>query len=272
MLLQLGATLLHAQDPKLRALFPAKAADYLTDQAGIVDAESATQINDLASRLRSATGAELAVVTLPSIGDYAPGDVALAIGRAWGVGAKAAIGDSSRNAGAVMLLVPRTSDHKGQIFISTGQGIEGIVTDAAAGRIRDEMIPELKAEHYGPALVEGVQSLTAMLARGYGVTDTTLTGVDPFSGGADGGGGGGQAIGPFMIFLAIIAIMIISAVSRGRGGRGRGVYWGGPGIGGGGWGGGWGGGFGGGGGGGGGGFGGFGGGGGFSGGGSGGSF
>ena len=44
------------------------------------------RITDLAERLRAATGAELAVVTLPTIGDRDEADVALAIGRAWGVG------------------------------------------------------------------------------------------------------------------------------------------------------------------------------------------
>ena len=70
-----------------------------------VDAPSAATINDLAGRLRAATGAELAVVTLPAIGDRAPVDVATAIGRAWGVGAKADIGDERRNAGMVLLLL-----------------------------------------------------------------------------------------------------------------------------------------------------------------------
>jgi len=56
-----------------------------------VDDSSAAAINDLAARLRAATGAELAVVTLPTIDDRAPGDVALAIGRASGVGAASAV-------------------------------------------------------------------------------------------------------------------------------------------------------------------------------------
>ncbi len=64
--------------------FPIGRPNYLTDVAGIVDAPSAAEINNLAARLRTATGAELAVVTLPTIEDRAPVDVALTIGRAWG--------------------------------------------------------------------------------------------------------------------------------------------------------------------------------------------
>jgi uncharacterized protein len=267
-LLQLAPAQLPAQAEAIRRLFPSRPADYLTDAAGIVDQASARDINALAARLRQATGAELAVVTLPTIGDYAPGDVALTIGRTWGVGAKGSIGDSTRNAGVVLLLVPRTNEHKGEIYLSTGRGIEGIITDATAGRITDLMLPDLRDGSYGPALLLGTRAIGSIVAKGFGVSDSALAAADPFVG--QQGGGEGE-LSPFAVLLIIIVIFIVlSAISRGGGGGGRGrrrgpsIFWGGAGWGGGGWGGG---GFGGGGHGGG--FGGFGGGGGFSGGGAG---
>lgn len=254
--------LLAAQDAAIRRLFPARPDSFLTDVARIVDPASAGEINGWAARLRAATGAELAVVTLPTIDDRAPGDVALTIGRTWGVGAKAAIGDSTRNAGLVLLLVPRTPDHKGEIYLSTGRGIEGIVTDATAGRITDLMLPDLQAGRWGPALVLGTRGIVAIVAKGFGVTDSALAAADPWqSSGADTG------MNPFAVIVIIMVILLVLSVIRrsggGRGGGGPMIFWGGSG---GGWsgGGGWGGG--------GGGFGGFGGGGGFSGGGAGRSF
>lgn len=274
-LLQLVPLALGAQSEAIRRLFPERPADYLTDVASLVDQGSARDINDLAARLRQATGAELAVVTLPTIGDYAPNEVATIIGRTWGVGAKGAIGDSTRNAGMVLLLVPRTREHKGEIYLATGRGIEGIITDATSGRITDLMIPELQNGNYGPALLLGTRAIASIVAKGFGVTDSALAAADPFTS-AQGGSGG---LTPFQIFIIIMIIFfVLSAISRGgRGGGGRrgpriflGPPFGGGGWGGGGWGGGsWGGGFGGGSGGG---FGGFGGGGGFSGGGGGRSF
>jgi uncharacterized protein len=247
------------------SLFPARPTGYLTDAAGVVDPGSAAIIDSIALRLRTVTGAELAVVTLPTIGDHEASDVALAIGRAWGVGAAAKIGDQRRNAGIVLLLVPRREGdpNSGHVFISTGQGVEGIVTDAAAGRVRDAMIPELRAGEYGPGLVTGTRQLAALVGRGLGATDSALTAASEPS----------RRSPAFLIFLLIILVVIVVTMARasggGRGGssggrhrRGPNIYWGG---GGGGWGGG---GFGGGGGG----FGGFGGGGGFSGGGAGGRF
>lgn len=263
--LQLTVTTLWAQRPGVDTLFPPQPVGYVNDFASVLDAESAMKMEDLIGRLRAATGAEIAVVTLPSIGEQDPAEVALAIGRKWKVGGKADIGDPRRNAGIVMLLVPRQSGRSGtgHIRIEVGQGLEGIIPDAAAGRIRREVMgPDLERERYGPALLSGVQALAGEIARGYGVSDSALTAyrapVEP--------GTGARTLSNFLPILLFIVFIIIS--SRGFGGRRRRrqIYWGGgPWIGGG-WGGG--GGFGGGGGG----FGGFGGGGGFSGGGAGGRF
>ena len=115
------------------------------------------KMEDLIQRLRAATGAEIAVVTLPSIGDQDPAEVALAIGRKWKVGAKAEIGDPRRNAGLVLLLVPAAEGdpNSGQIRIEVGQGLEGIVTDAAAGQVRDLMRPELARRTVRPRAPAG---------------------------------------------------------------------------------------------------------------------
>ena len=261
---QLAAVALFAQNPAIDTLFPARPTGYLTDAAHVVDASSASEIEDLGNRVRGATGAEIAVVTLPTIGDRAAVDVATEIGRVWKVGAAGAIGDAKRNAGVVLLLVP-LQDHRhgtGQVFIATGRGVEGFITDARAGAIRDAMGPELGAESYGPALVTGVRHLAVAIGRGMGVSDSAIAN---WTGRADASDSDQGTDIPWPIILAIIFIVV--RLIFWRMGRGR---WGGPGIY---WGGGFGGGFGGGGGGGfGGGFGGFGGGGGFSGGGAGGRF
>jgi len=251
-----------AQSRGVDSLIPAQPVGYVNDFASVLDAESAAKMEDLIQRLRAATGAEIAVVTLPSIGDREAAEVALAIGRKWKVGSKAEIGDVRRNAGIVVLLVPRRpgDPNSGHIRIEVGQGLEGIVTDAAAGQVRDLMRPDLSSEKYGPGLLTGVRALSSLIARGFGVSDTSLTAYQPQN--PSGGSPVGSSLIPILFF---IVFMLLASGAGGRRRRRGGVYWGGPWIGGG-WGGG--GGFGGGGGG----FGGFGGGGGFSGGGAGGRF
>jgi uncharacterized protein len=264
--LQLAAGALAAQDAGVRSLFPARPTGYVTDVAGIVDEGAEARITGLVERLRAATGAELAVVTLPTIGEREEADVAREIGRAWGVGARAEIGDERRNAGIVILVVPRQGDRPGtgRVRVEVGQGLEGIVTDVIAGRIRDLMADRFAGGDYSGGLLQGVEALTGIIARGLGVSDTALTNVRPA---ADPRGTGGSPLGALPLLLFIF-FLLLSGAFGGRRRRRRNVFWVGPWIGGGfGGGGGWGGGgFGGGG------FGGFGGGGGFSGGGAGGRF
>ncbi len=272
--LQGAAAVASGQQRGVTSLFPGRPAGYVTDPAGALDAASRDRLDSLQARLRQRSGAEIATVVLPAIGDYAPVDVAVAIGRAWGVGARAAIGDQRRNAGLVVLLVPRNprDDNSGHVFISTGQGLEGIVTDLQAGRARDVMLPYFRDGRYGEGLIAGVEWLSGVIERGLGVPGA------PPAPAAEPRRGPGPVIstlgGFVMIMIAIVVLSTVAGRQRRFGPPGRRRrrrdHWGGFG--------GWGGGFGGGGfggfggGGGGGGFGGFGGGGGFSGGGAGGRF
>jgi uncharacterized protein len=152
------------------------------------------------------------------------------------------------------------------VRIEVWQGLEGIVTDVIAGRIRDLMGDRLASGDYSGAIQDGAEALAGIIARGFGVSDTALTNARPA---AQPRGTRGSPLGALPILLFIF-FLVLSGAFRGRRRRRRNVFWGGPWIGGGfggGGGGGWGGGgFGGGG------FGGFGGGGGFSGGGAGGRF
>jgi uncharacterized protein len=255
--------LAYGQNPGVDTLVPAQPTGYVNDYAGVIDPSSATSMQDLIERLRGVTGAEIAVVTLPSIGDRDAAEVALAIGRKWKVGARAEIGDPRRNAGIVLLLVPRREGdpNSGHIRVEVGQGLEGIVTDAAAGQIRDLMRPHLAEGKYADGLLLGVRALSSLIARGYGATDSALTAYQPPVDSQQ----GSPTIGNLLPILLLIVFVLMASRGGSRRRRRGGIYWGGPWIGGG-WGGG--GGFGGGGGG----FGGFGGGGGFSGGGAGGRF
>lgn len=218
----------------------------------------------LIEAVQSGSQGEIAIVTLRDIGAREAGDIALQIGRAWGVGARANIGDRTRNAGIVVLLVPKetASDGSGQIYIAVGQGAEGFITDAIAGDIRREATPLLAQGAYGEGLALITARLAERFAAEFGIAlDSTLV---PKRRERE------FRIPPAVIIIAIfIVLSLINGGGGGRGGRGRrrgmvvlpfpmGGGFGGGGFGGGGFGGG--------------GFGGFGGGGGFSGGGSGGRF
>jgi uncharacterized protein len=122
--------------------------------------------------VRAKTRGEIALVTLADIGDRAASDVAVQIGRQWGVGAQGAAGDPAKNLGLVVLLVPQRNGQPGtgQVFIASGRGAEGFLTDARAGRIRDAMLPYLAAGKYGEGLSLGVDLIAQAFASEFHVT------------------------------------------------------------------------------------------------------
>jgi hypothetical protein len=77
------------------------------------------------------------------------------------------------------------------------------------------MTPQLAGGEYGPGLRTGVDALAGIIARGFGVTDTMLTGGDR----AIYRGSRAPRIPPKVIFaIIIIAIIVISNISS-RGDR-----------------------------------------------------
>ena len=238
----------------------------VNDFANVIPPAQAARIEALANDVRAKSGGEIAVVTLADIGGRDEGDIALRIGREWKVGAAAKIGDASRNAGVIILVVPKetSSDGKGHVSIQTGQGTEGFITDAQAGDIRREAMPLLQRRDYGDAIELMAQRVAQHFASSFNFS-LDSAGPPPARPQVSSRRQPSGGFPPQLVF--VIFVLLVLLLSRGRG---SGCLWlallsGGRG-------GGWGGGSGGFGSGGGGGFGGFGGGGGFSGGGSSGSW
>ncbi len=171
----LGAALLFqpqiALPPAPRGYAP-NAADVVVDAAGVLRPETIERINRLAFDIKQKSGGEMAVVTLRDLGGRAPEEVALAIGRAWGIGAEGNIGDRARNAGVVVLVVPKetSSDGRGHIRIETGRGAEGFITDGRVGEMRDEAIPTLRAGDYSSALELIATRVAERFAAEFGFT------------------------------------------------------------------------------------------------------
>jgi uncharacterized protein len=205
-------------------------AEVVVDAARVLSPESVARINRLAFDVHAKSGGELAVVTLPDIGDGDPGTVALQIGRSWGVGANSAVGERARNAGVVILLVPRETSRtgRGRLAISTGQGAEGFITDAEAGDIRREATALLQAQaaragalDYNVALRLMTQRIAEKYAQEFGFTlDTGLVAALPPLAQAPEPGARGRRGGINPLVVVVIVIILVSLFSRGGGGGG----------------------------------------------------
>jgi uncharacterized protein len=244
---------------------------YVNDFANVLDPQSEAAIQGVADDVRSKSGgAEIVVVTLPSLGGRPISEVAIAIARGWGIGSRGEIGDSLRNVGALVLVAP--NDRRVRIELS--EGANNFITAAESGRIQDQyMLPAFRRGDYAAGIRLGVQALAQEFARQFGFAlDPNAAPLPPPVSERQPRPVTRNRGFPPQFLLFILFMVLYFLINRGGGGGGRGGRrrrrgWGGPVIIpfplGGGWGGG---GFGGGGGGGG--FGGFGGGGGWSGGGS----
>ncbi len=138
---------------------------YVNDFAGVIGEDRVARIERIAKDVHDKSRGEIAVVTLADIGDRDVGSVALQIGRQWKVGAAADVGDRTRNAGLVILVVPKetSADGSGHISIHTGNGVEGFITDSRAGDIRREALPYLQRKDYGAA----IELMTMRVAQAY---------------------------------------------------------------------------------------------------------
>jgi len=134
---------------------------YVNDFAGILDPPAVARLDSTLAHLRERTGAEVAVVTLSDLGGREPADVAVRIGREWGVGARAGPSDPRNNLGVIVLLKPLEHGRRGTgaVFIATGRGAEGVLPDSRVGRIRDRMIPHLAREEYTAGVAVGVAEI-----------------------------------------------------------------------------------------------------------------
>jgi uncharacterized protein len=188
----------------------------VNDFAKVLSPASAARIERVAQDVRDKSQGEIAVVTLPDLAGRDPSEVALRIGREWKVGSMAAIGDRSRNAGVVILLVPKetSSDGRGYCRVETGQGAEGFITDATSGEICREATPAFRQRDYGA----GLELVTLRVAQRFAqefnfALDTTLAAPvirAPARSSSRGSGG----ISP--VFLLILLFVVLSLLGGGR--------------------------------------------------------
>ena len=149
----------------------------VNDFAHVIPAPQADRITQIATDVRTKSRGEIAVVTLPDIGDRDPSDVGIALIRQWKIGKAGNPGDPTRNAGAVILVVPKetNSDGRGRCWITTGSGAEGFITDADAGDMCRDAIPDFRNHDYGAGIALLTYETAQRFAKEYNFTvDTTL--------------------------------------------------------------------------------------------------
>jgi uncharacterized protein len=135
---------------------------YVSDFAHVVDPASRAQLEAYCAVVEQSTGAQMALVTLPSLEGEPIEDVANTIFRAWGVGKKGS------NEGIMMLLA--VGDHRSRLEV--GYGLEPLLPDGFDGRILRQMAPALRQQQYGQAMMAAAQTIGETIAHAKGVALT----------------------------------------------------------------------------------------------------
>jgi len=133
----------------------------VSDFAGVMEPDAIRQLEATLNGLKQATGAEVAVVTVPSVPDGDVKSFAIELFQAWG------IGQTGKDNGVLLL----ASIQDRRVEIEVGYGIEGILPDAKTGRILDQfVIPAFKEGAYGAGLLGGGLAIAQLIAQDAGVT------------------------------------------------------------------------------------------------------
>ncbi len=142
------------------------------------------------------TSTQITIVTMRNLGGHEVADYTIQVFNRWG------IGQSGKNNGVLVLV--SLEDRKA--WITTGKGLEGVLTDAKTSRIfRNELRPAFKAGDYYTGLDQTAEAIIA-------VTKDEYT--------ADKRGDSGRIPGAAIIILIIFIAFIIKMIGRGGGGGG----------------------------------------------------
>lgn len=146
-----------ASDALLNSLQP---RGLVNDYANVISPADENQLSSILTELRQKTGAEVAVVTLPSLDGGQIDDFAVRLYERWGIGQK------GKDNG--VLLLAAIQDRKARIEV--GYGLEGIIPDGLAGRIlREDVFPPFKQQRYGAGLTAGAIRMASLIASEQGL-------------------------------------------------------------------------------------------------------
>ncbi len=169
---------------------------YVNDFAGVISSSEASRMEEIGAVVEKKTGAEIAVVTVETIGSYGSvEEYAIELAENWG------IGQEGKDNGILLLLAMKER----QVRLEVGYGLEGAIPDGLAGEIIDtSVLPELKRGNYGRGLLKGMEAAAGIIGKEYEVDlgDLQLDEASRYS--SEGKGSGGSMLRvllPLIFFL-----------------------------------------------------------------------
>ena len=133
---------------------PRPTNSYVADFAGVIDAGSKQQMEQISREVYQQAHATIVIVTIHSLDGESIEQFTTDLEDKWKVGPKGS------DRGVLMLLA--INDRKRRIEV--GYGLEGILNDAKVGDIGRSMVPWLQRGEYGEGLLQGQQQIATVIA------------------------------------------------------------------------------------------------------------
>jgi uncharacterized protein len=163
----IGAANALAEDVQI----PAPMGDiYVQDFANVLNETERAELINLGRSIEDQTTAQVAVLTVQTIGDRAIEDYANEAFRQYGIGQK------EKDNGVLIILAM----NERKVRIEVGYGLEGRIPDAKAGRILDQYaIPYLQNQQPNKAVTETYKAIAKEVFAEYGVEGGQETAPQP---------------------------------------------------------------------------------------------
>jgi uncharacterized protein len=183
----------------------------VVDEANILSPAVEAALTEKLAGLEATSGHQLVVVTLPSLQSLEIEDYGYQLGRHWG------IGDEKTDDGALLIVAP--NDRK--VRIEVGYGLEGVLTDALSSVIiQTAILPKFRAGDMEGGVVAGTDALVQQL----NLPDDQARANATAAASKAREGSGGPPI-PFIIFIVVFWIIVVSLRGRRGGGLAGALPW-----------------------------------------------
>lgn len=181
---------------------------FVNDFAGIIDDSEEANMVSAAAALEKATTAQVVVVTVDSLGGEEISSYALELGREWGIGSE------ETDNGIVILL----SVEDREIYIAVGYGLEGALPDSKTGRIIDVYgLEYFKADNFSAGIVAVSNAIINEVYLEYGLEAASgYVSIENVVVNDSLEESGGEVAISWVAL--IIILLVLSFLSRGRGG------------------------------------------------------
>lgn len=144
-----------------------KPQGYVSDFAGVLSAAAKEKLTALCGEVEQKTKAQIAVVTVSSLGDQPVEQFSIDLATQWGVGPK------QQARGVLILFAPNDRKYR----IEVGYGLEAILPDGKVGGFGREAVPFLQRSDYDSAVLLVTQRVASVIAQDQNVTLDTLAGA-----------------------------------------------------------------------------------------------